>query len=287
LAIPFDRSDFMRAIRRDKLAAIGLVVVIAFFVIPIFIAIFGTGILPYNPIGVNMNEKLQPPSWRHIFGTDALGRDIFSRMLYATIYDVPIPIIVVLISVLIGGALGVTSGYIGSRFDQVIMRITDVFLAFPGLILAMAIAAALGPGLIQSTYALIVTWWPKYTRLTRGEVLQIREMQFIEASKASGSSSFYTITRHIVPNIVSPIMAYVTLDIGNILLLFSVLSYIGLGVQPPFPEWGALVNNGQDFLQSSPWLALVPGIAIVIVVVSISLVGDALRDVLDPRTRNR
>jgi peptide/nickel transport system permease protein len=272
-------------VRRDKLAAIGLVITAAFFIIPLALVVTNYAILPYSPTGIDLNSRMQAPSLAHLLGTDALGRDVLSRLLAATVFDAPIPLLVVALSLVLGGALGVVAGYFGGWADQAMMRITDIFLAFPGLVLAMAIAAALGPGLLTSTYALLVTWWPKYARLARGEVLRIREAQFVEASKASGSSSLHIIVRHIVPNMISPLLAYITLDVGNILLLFSVLSYIGLGVQPPSPEWGGMVNSGQDYIQRAPWLALAPGLAIVIVVISFSLVGDAVRDMLDPKSK--
>ncbi len=275
----------MHLVGRDKLAAVGLVITAAFFVIPLALVVTNYSILPYSPTGINLNSIMQPPSLTHLLGTDALGRDVFSRMLAATVFDAPIPLLVVALSLVLGGALGVVAGYFGGWADQAMMRITDIFLAFPGLVLAMAIAAALGPGLLTSTYALLVTWWPKYARLARGEVLRIREAQFVEASKASGSTSFHVIVRHIVPDMISPLLAYITLDVGNILLLFSVLSYIGLGVQPPSPEWGGMVSSGQDYIQRAPWLALAPGLAIVMIVISFSLVGDAVRDMLDPKSR--
>jgi peptide/nickel transport system permease protein len=280
-----DLRGFLHVIQRDRLATVGLVITAAFFVTPLALVATSYSILPYSPIGIDMSSKMQPPSFSHLLGTDALGRDVLSRLLAATVFDAPIPLLVVALSLLMGGGLGVAAGYLGGRADQAMMRITDIFLAFPGLVLAMAIAAALGPGLLTSTYALLVTWWPKYARLARGEVLRIREAQFVEASKASGSTSLHIIVRHIVPNIISPLLAYVTLDVGNILLLFSVLSYIGLGVQPPSPEWGGMVNSGQDYIQRAPWLSLAPGLAIVIVVISFSLVGDAVRDMLDPKSR--
>jgi peptide/nickel transport system permease protein len=189
-------------------------------------------------------------------------------------------------AVVFGGLLGAVAGYMGGKVEELIMRVTDVFLAFPGLILAMAIAAALGPSTTHAIYSLMAVWWAWYTRLTRAETLHLKEEQYIEASRACGGTGYWTLIRHITPNLVAPVVAFATLDAGNTILTFSVLSWLGLGAQPPTPEWGSMVNAGQSYLQTAPWFALAPALVILAVVIGFSLFGDGLRDALDPRFRS-
>jgi peptide/nickel transport system permease protein len=185
----------------------------------------------------------------------------------------------------VGGLLGAISGFYGGKVDEIVMRVTDIFLAFPGLILALAIAAALGPSLLHVMEALLVVWWPTYARLSRAEALTVKENQYIEAARASGLRDIEIVFRHVLPNILPPLMIYATLDIGSVILNASVLSYIGLGAQPPQAEWGRMVFDGQSYLMTQWWLPIFPGVAIMVTVLGFNLLGDGLRDALDPRLR--
>ncbi|MEM2538609.1 MAG: ABC transporter permease, partial [Candidatus Methanomethylicia archaeon] len=270
---------------KEKLNLVGLVIVGSFVIISILVSIFGYSILPYNPIEPNLSETLLPPSLIHPLGTDDLGRDTLSRILAAAPLDLMIALIVVIPSSIIGTMIGVTSGYFGGKLDEVIMRITDIFLAFPGLVLALAIAAILGPSIINTMTALMIVWWPYYTRLARGEALAIKENLYVEAAKAIGLRDFAIIMRHVIPNVIPPIIIYATLDLGRIILAATVLSYIGLGAQPPIPEWGRMVSDTQVYLFSHWWLPLAPAAIIFIVVLGFNLLGDGLRDAYEPRLR--
>lgn len=275
----------LRILSRNPLSLAGGIVVLIFFVTAIFIAIAGVKVLPYDPYAVNIAEALQPPSLRHPLGTDNLGRDILSRIIAGTVVDAQVSVVVVAFSLTTGGLLGAISGFYGGRSDEIVMRVTDVFLAFPGLILALAIAAALGPSLLHVMEALLVVWWPTYARLSRAEALSVKENQYIEAARASGLRDIAIVFRHVIPNIIAPLMIYATLDIGSVILNASVLSYIGLGAQPPQAEWGRMVFDGQSYLMTQWWLPIFPGVAIMVTVLGFNLLGDGLRDALDPRLR--
>ena len=228
---------------------------------------------------------LHPPSLAHIFGTDSLGRDIFSRVLAATPIDAEVPLAVLAIAVSLGLAAGTVAGYLEGIVSEVIMRVTDIFLAFPGIILALAIAAALKPSTHNSILALAPVWWPTYARLARGETLSVKTQQFVEASRAVGQRSGHIITHHIIPNILPVILVYATLDFGNVLLTFSVLSFIGVGAQPPAAEWGLMTVQEQQYLVNQPWSPIFPALAIFVVAAAFSFLGDGLRDALDPKVR--
>jgi peptide/nickel transport system permease protein len=230
---------------------------------------------------------LQSPGPNHLFGTDDLGRDIFSRVIAGAPFDAEIAFVVVLVSLALGGTVGAFAGYLGGRVEEVMMRVTDVFLAFPALVLAMAVAIAIGPGLTHSMMALLVVWWPWYARIARGEALSIKSSQYIEAAHAAGLSEFQIVVRHVLPNILMPLLVYATLDISNVILTGTILSFIGLGAQPPQPEWGRMVFDGQDYLASAWWMSIIPATAIFVVVLAFSLFGDGLRDAFDPRLRRR
>jgi peptide/nickel transport system permease protein len=230
---------------------------------------------------------LMPPSVTHLFGTDDLGRDIFSRVIAGTPFDAQIAFVVVLISLALGGSIGAFAGYLGGRAEEIMMRVTDIFLSFPALVLAMAVAIAIGPGLTNAMMALLVVWWPWYARIGRGEALSIKSSQYIEAAHAAGLSSLQIVTRHVLPNILMPLLVYATLDISNVVLTGSILSFIGLGAQAPTPEWGRMVFDGQDYLSGAWWMSVIPATAIFIVVLAFSLFGDGLRDAFDPRLRRR
>jgi peptide/nickel transport system permease protein len=275
----------LRILSRNPLSLAGSIIILVFFATAILIAIAGVGVLPYDPYAVNIAEALQPPSLRHLLGTDNLGRDIFSRIVAGTVVDAQVSVVVVAFSMAVGGLLGAISGFYGGKVDEIVMRVTDIFLAFPGLILALAIAAALGPSLLHVMEALLVVWWPTYARLSRAEALTVKENQYIEAARASGLRDIEIVFRHVLPNILPPLMIYATLDIGSVILNASVLSYIGLGAQPPQAEWGRMVFDGQSYLMTQWWLPIFPGVAIMVTVLGFNLLGDGLRDALDPRLR--
>ena len=242
------------------------------------ISISGESLLPYNPYVQNFAQTLLPPSSVHLFGTDDLGRDIFSRVIAGAPLDAQIAFTVVLVSLVLGSSLGAFAGYLGGFVEEVVMRVTDVFLAFPALILAMAVAIAIGPGLTHSMMALLVVWWPWYARIARGEALAIKNSQYMEAARAAGLKDAQIVVTHVIPNILMPLLVYATLDISNVVLTGSVLSFIGLGAQPPMPEWGRMVFDGQDYLSGAWWMSVLPALAIFIVVLAFSLFGDGLRD---------
>jgi peptide/nickel transport system permease protein len=272
---------------RNKLSLAGGVVVVAYLVLVAIVLLSGDTLLPYDPYSQNFAVALQMPSPNHLFGTDDLGRDIFSRVIAGAPFDAEIAFVVVLVSLALGGTVGAFAGYLGGRVEEVMMRVTDVFLAFPALVLAMAVAIAIGPGLTHSMMALLVVWWPWYARIARGEALSIKTSQYIEAAHAAGLSEFQVVIRHVLPNILMPLLVYATLDISNVILTGTILSFIGLGAQPPQPEWGRMVFDGQDYLASAWWMSIIPATAIFVVVLAFSLFGDGLRDAFDPRLRRR
>jgi ABC-type dipeptide/oligopeptide/nickel transport system permease subunit len=271
------RSLVPNAFRRP-MAIIGVTVIILWFLMAIFVPL----VAPYNPLAQSF-ARLAPPSGGHWFGTDALGRDVFSRVLYGARISLPLATILVLASMIIGSILGAFAGYFGKWLDEIIMRFSDLVFAFPTIILAMIVTAALGPSLTNAVIALLVVSWPSYARVMRSMVLGARSREYVVAGRLLGFSPITSLRRDILPNVAAPILVLATLDFGNAILLLSGLSYLGLGAVPPTPEWGAMVSDGvQNF--SDWWLAAFPGLAIFTVVVAFNLLGDALRDSLDPRS---
>ena len=270
-----------RGIRKSRLALFGLLIT----GLLTFMAILAPLIAPYSPTKMSLRERLSPPSTSHLFGTDDAGRDILSRVIHGSRITLRICIIVVGLTLGIGTLLGILSGYIGGLVDELIMRLNDVFLAFPALILAMAIAAALGPSLENAIIAMVVIWWPRYARVSRGQVLAIREIDYVTAARALGASSSRIMIRHILPNCISPIVVQATLDLGEVVLTAATLSFIGFGAQPPVPEWGAMISVGRNFIRDYWWYPTFPGLAILVTVMGFNLLGDAVRDILDPRLR--
>ena len=269
-------------ILRDPLALASVIVILLF----ILMATFAYQIAPYPDEGAGKTHAantLLAPSAEHRFGTDKLGRDILSRVIVGARPALIIPIVVVLFAVLIGAPLGALAGYKGGWLDEVIMRITDLFLAFPSLLLAMAIAAALGRGMDKAAIALIVSWWPWYTRIARGIAVGLRERYFVEAAQAAGVSDAVIIFRHILPNTISPILVQATVDMGTVILAMGGLAFLGLGTQPPSPDWGLMVSDGRTYILDQWWIATYPGAAIVVVALAFNLLGDTLRDIFDPR----
>ncbi|MDZ5471322.1 nickel transporter permease [Bacillus sp. 31A1R] len=271
----------LRRFFASPLTVIGFVFVLVLLVL----ALFSPQIATHDPLEVNITNKLQPPSDEHIFGTDEVGRDIFSRIVYGSRISLKIGLLVVLISFPIGTILGAIAGYFGGVVDQVIMRMTDIFLSFPGIILAMSIAAALGPSIENVLLALAVVWWPWYTRIVRSSVLSIKSSEFIEASRAIGANPFRILFKDILPNSIAPASIQASLDLGFVILAAAGLSFIGLGAQPPSPEWGAMLSSSREILREAWWAATFPGLAILFTVLGFNLLGDGLRDVLDPKQR--
>lgn len=267
--------------KSTPLAMIGTVIILIF----LSIAIFAPLLTSYNPTAQNMNERLLPPSAQHIFGTDQYGRDVFCRVVYGARVEVWIIFIVSIISVMIGIVVGITAGYFGGAVDEILMRITDMFLAFPRLVLAMALTAALGPNLTNTMIAIALVDWTVYARLGRAEAIKVKSQPYIEAIRAIGANDFRIIVFHVLPMSISPVIVQLTLRMGTIILTAAGLGFLGLGAQPPTPEWGAIVSGGRSYLVDQWWITTFPGMAIAFVVLGFNLLGDGIRDILDPRLR--
>ncbi|MEO8739118.1 MAG: ABC transporter permease [Casimicrobiaceae bacterium] len=271
-----------RWLRRYALAVAGGVVILFWFAV----ALLAPAIAPYDPNFVDIAVRLQAPSAAHWLGTDALGRDVLSRVLFGSRISLIAGFSVVLISAVFGTVLGAIAAYARGRTEDLLMRLTDLVLCFPPIILAMAIAAALGIGTTNTIIAMLVVWWPKYARLARSLVLVQRAQEYVEAAHVLGFGHAHILFRHVVPNAVGPLVVMVTLDLGNAILVFAGLSFLGLGVVPPTAEWGAMVAEGRELVQQW-WVATFPGLAILSVVMGFNFVGDGIRDWLDPHARRR
>jgi peptide/nickel transport system permease protein len=267
---------------RNPLSVAGLILIGGLVVI----AAAAPAIAPANPLKTQIAHRLQPPGAGDPFGTDQLGRDIYSRVLYGARISLRIAILTAVVAVGIGAPLGLLSGYARGRVDDILMRITDMFMAFPRLILAMAIAAALRPTLENVVIAISLAAWPAYARLARSVALALREEQYIEAARGLGASGARIVMRHILPGAVSPVVIQVSLDMGNILLTAAGLGFIGFGAQPPTPEWGLMIAEGRNYITNEWWVSTFPGLAIALVVLGFNLLGDGIRDALDPRLRS-
>jgi peptide/nickel transport system permease protein len=228
-------------------------------------------------------SALQAPSLHHLFGTDQVGRDVFSRVLYGARVSPLVALLVLVIACVVGIPLGVAAGYFGGAVDESIMRVTDIFLAFPSLLLSLAFAAVLPPSLTSLTIAIAITWWPWYTRLIRGQAASVAGRPYVEACRALGIPSWRILLRHVLPNSVTPLIVQVSLDVGGVILTASALSFLGLGAQDPTPDWGLMVAEGQNYFTTQWWLVTYPGLAILVTALAFNLLGDGLRDVLDPR----
>lgn len=250
-----------------------------------FMALFANILAPYDPIQINLAHRLSPPAMAHWFGTDEMGRDILSRILFGARISLKIGFIVICTAGGIGSIIGAIAGYYGGRVDNLLMRLMDVILSCPSLVLAMALAAALGPSLNNAIMAVSFVMIPKFARLVRGDALAVKEMQFIAAARASGAGNGWIILHHILPNCLSSVIVLATLTLGDTILIAASLSFIGLGAQPPTPEWGAMISVGRKFLMDQWWYATFPGLFILITVVGFNILGDALRDIMDPRIR--
>jgi len=269
---------------KNPLTILGLAIVISL----ILISIFAPYIAPYPEQGrgiSSVKDRLLPPGRERLFGTDNLGRDILSRVIFGSRVSLKAAVVVILIVVVIGTPLGVIAGYFGGKIDEVIMRMSDMVLAFPSLLLAIAIVAILGPSLMNAMIALSVPWWPWYTRLARSQTISLRERQFVEAARAVGVSNFKIMFRHILPNCLTPIIVAATLDMGYIILSLAGLGFLGLGSRPPTPDWGVMIGRGRSFILSQWWYPTFPGIAIFITVLGFNLLGDGLAEALNPKRR--
>jgi peptide/nickel transport system permease protein len=266
-------------LQRISLIIIGLLILIALLA-PIISPYPTHAISETNPV-----DKLQPPSSRYWFGTDELGRDLLSRVIFGTRISMQTALIAVGLAMLIGVPLGAIAGGLGGTVDEIIMRITDVFLSFPPLLLAIAIAAFLGPSLQNAMLAIAISWWPWYTRIIRGQAVSIRERQFVRAARAIGTPMSRIIFKHILPNTMAPVIVQASMDIGGVILTIAALSFLGLGAQPPIPEWGLLISTSRTYFLNAWWYSTFPGIAIFLTVLVFNLIGDGAREVLDPRTR--
>ena len=264
-------------LRRDPQLTISVAIILVWVV-----AIAGASLLaPAGPLAQNVSDRLQPPSLDHLFGTDQLGRDVLSRILYGGRASVPAAIAVVVMGASFGTALGAIAGYAGRLTDEVVMRVTDMVLAFPVLVLAMAVAAALGASLAHGVIALTAVWWPQYVRVCRGLVLELREREYVTASRASGRTSSAVLFRVILPNALPTLLVMAAIDIGRAILNFSILSFLGLGARPPDPEWGSMVSSGAEVMDQW-WVATFPGLSILCLVFAFNLLGDSVRDAMDP-----
>lgn len=273
-----EKGRFLRRFLRHRSALIGSAILMVWLLIALFVPLLA----PFSPVQQNLKDRLHPPSARYLFGTDEVGRDVFSRVLYGARISLPVALVVVALSGGLGIVLGAAAGFVGGWTDEIIMRVADATLAFPALILAMAITTALGPGLFNAALAITLVLWPEYARLMRGEVLRVREMEYVTAARALGASPLRVLWRHVVPNAIPLMLVKASLDAGNAILLASALSFVGLGAVPPSPEWGAMASMGrQKFFEW--WVAAFPGLAIFTTVMGFNFLGDALRDLLDPR----
>ena len=280
--------EVLSLMTRNKQSIVGLTIVLAFLITAILMeasALLNVQFTPYpaNPLPSQASPQLLPPSLAHPFGTDNLGRDVLSRILVATPYDFMIGFAVVGSAVFIGAVLGGLAGLRGGLLDEFLMRFTDIFFALPVLLIAMVVGAILGGGIENMSLALMITWWPSYARLARGESLKVAHQNYIEASRLSGQRSPSILFRHVIPNISGTMLVYATLDIGTVILVYSGLTFLGLGNHPPAPDWGQMVASFNGYILTDPWLALIPGLVISFGVIGFSLLGDGIKDTLGIR----
>jgi peptide/nickel transport system permease protein len=266
---------------RQPLAVVGLTIAVAWIVI----AIFAPLIAPYDPLAQTFTPAIGP-TWQHFFGTDELGRDVFSRVIYGSRVTLPIGLLLVVCAATIGGTIGALAGYFRGPVDGIFMRCADLVFAFPPIILAMVVAAVLGRGLQNAALAIVVVAWPSYARVVRGLVLSVGDSEYVQSARLLGASASRTLVREVLPNVAGPVFVLMTLDLANAILLLSGLSFLGLGAQPPQPEWGSMVADGTQYFQWW-WIGTFPGLAIFTAVLAFNFLGDSLRDVFDPRTERR
>lgn len=277
-------KEIWRRMKKNKLAMIGLVI----FCILVAMSLSADLIADYQESAIKQDGsiRLQPPSWEHYFGTDQYGRDLLARMVHGSRVSLSIGFFTTGISLLIGGILGAMTGYYGGIFDEIVMRLMDILLSIPSILLAIAIVSAMGPSLLNLLIAITISQIPGFTRIVRSTVLTVVGEDYIEAARACGSKDFRIITNDVLPNAIGPIIVQGTMSVAKMILLAAGLSFIGLGIQPPQPEWGYMLSEAREYMRDYPYLVVIPGIAIAISVFSINLIGDGLRDALDPRLKN-
>lgn len=273
--------EILRTVRRSPLAAFGILIV----GVAIFIALAAPWLAPYDPLQVDFSRQLLPPSPTNLFGTDENGRDILSRTMYGVGISLQVAVVVLSIALSLGLVLGGAAGYIGGWVDDALMRVTDMFLAFPALVLALVIAAALGPSLTNAMAAVAVVWWPWYARLIRGQILSVKELLYVDSARAVGCGPFRILLRHMLPNCISPVLVMASLDVGFTILTTAGLSFVGLGAQSPSPELGSMIGRGRLYALDHWWVPMFPGLAIFVLILGVNLLGDAVRDIMDPRFR--
>ena len=272
------RREWLEVIPSDRLARVGLGIVLGLLTL----AIFGPMVSPYDPVTQDLSNRLESPSLSHPLGTDQLGRDVLTRLLHGARLSLGIAVAVTSVRLVVGTAVGLVAGYAGGWVDEALMRLVDTLLAFPGIVLALVIAGILGPSLVNVMLALAVVGWASYARLVRSKVLSLREREFVTAARLLGRSRTHVVTRHLIPNVIAPVVVLATLDIGGVILGTAGLSFLGLGAQPPTPEWGTMLASGRNYLQQAWWLVNAPGICIMLSVLGFNLLGDSLRDRLSP-----
>lgn len=275
--------EIWQRLKRNKMAMLGLAIIVALAIC----AIFADVMFDYDTIVIkqNIGERLQGPSSAHWFGTDEFGRDILARLIHGSRVSLVVGIVSVSIALLIGGTLGAVAGFYGGKIDMIIMRVMDVFLAVPSILLSMTIVAALGTNLFYVMLAIGISSVPNYARIVRAAVMGVKDQEFVEASRAMGASNATIIFKEVIPNCLAPIIVQVTLSVASAILSTASLSFIGLGVQPPSPEWGAMLSSGRQYMRDALHLTLFPGLAIIITILALNLLGDGLRDALDPRLK--
>lgn len=276
-------AEIFRMLSKNRMAMLGL----AILIVLVLLAIFADVIADYDTVVIkqNLSERLMPPNGKHWLGTDEFGRDIFARLIHGARVSLKVGLLAISISILVGGFLGAISGYYGGIIDNTIMRIMDIFLAVPSILLAIAIVSALGPSIMNLMISISVSYVPTFARIVRASVLSVRDQEFIEAARAIGASNLRIILRHIIPNSLAPVIVQGTLGVAGAILSIAGLSFIGLGIQPPAPEWGSMLSGGRQYLRYAWWVTTFPGIAIVITILSLNLLGDGLRDALDPKLK--
>lgn len=276
-------KELWKNFKKNKMALIGLFILIVI----LLLAIFANYIADYETVAIKQNlvERLKSPSMKHIMGTDEFGRDIFARIIHGARVSLKVGITAISIAILAGGFLGAISGYYGGKVDNTIMRTMDIFLAVPSILLAIAIVTALGPDMRNLIFAISLSSTAGYARIVRASVLSVKDQEFIEAARAIGASDARIIFKHIIPNVLAPIIVQGTLGVAGAILATAALSFIGLGVQPPAPEWGSMLSSGRQYLRYAWWITTFPGLAIMVTILALNLVGDGLRDALDPRLK--
>lgn len=277
-----DFATIRKYARRYPLITLGVLNVFVLVILAIFAPVIAP--FPQDVTATHVSERFLAPGPEHLFGTDELGRDIFSRVVYGTRISLSVSTWVIAFALAIGATLGIIAGYRGGLIDEIIMRITDMFLCFPSILLAMVIVTILGPGLRNAMLALVITWWPWYTRLLRSEAVSTRERDYISAAKAIGCSRIRIVFRHLLPNCMTPVLVQASMDFGSVVLTSASLSFLGLGAQSPTPEWGLMINTGRPYFLTHWWIVTFSGMAIFFTAVSFNLIGDGLRELLDPRT---